>query len=42
MKAKRDKKKKNSDIYESIHFGNDSWNLVLHMLFGIRQSVHSV
>lgn len=25
-----------------IHFGNDNWNLVLHMLFGIRQSVHSV
>ena len=25
-----------------VHFGNDSWNLVLHMLFGIRQSVHSV
>ena len=25
-----------------IHFGNENWNLVLHMLFGIRQSVHSV
>ena len=25
-----------------VHFGNDNWNLVLHMLFGIRQSVHSV
>lgn len=25
-----------------VHFGNDSWNLVLHMLFGIRQSVNSV
>ncbi len=25
-----------------VHFGNDNWNLVLHMLFGIRQSVHLV
>ena len=25
-----------------MHFGNDNWNLVLHMLFGIRKSVHSV
>ena len=25
-----------------VHFGDDNWNLVLHMLFGIRQSVHSV
>jgi len=25
-----------------VHFGNEDWNLVLHMLFGIRQSVHSV
>ena len=25
-----------------VHFGNENWNLVLHMLFGIRYSVHSV
>ena len=25
-----------------IHFGHDNWNLVLHMLFGIRQSCISV
>lgn len=25
-----------------VHFGNEDWNLVLHMLFGIRMSVHSV
>lgn len=25
-----------------VHFGDDNWNMVLHMLFGIRQSVHSV
>jgi hypothetical protein len=25
-----------------VHFGNHNWNLVLHMLFGIRQSVVSV
>lgn len=34
------KKKTSSD--DHIHFGSDNWNLVLHMLFGIRQSVHSV
>lgn len=38
----------NRDVHRSkkdksfVHFGNDNWNLVLHMLFGIRQSVHSV
>ncbi len=35
-------KKLDSGVQDTVHFGNDSWNLVLHMLFGIRQSVHSV
>ena len=39
-KAKKKNKSKKDTTF--IHFGNDNWNLVLHMLFGIRQSVHSV
>ena len=35
----RNKSKKDKTF---VHFGNDNWNLVLHMLFGIRKSVHSV
>ena len=40
--AKPKKKNKSKKDKTFIHFGNDNWNLVLHMLFGIRQSVHSV
>ena len=29
-------------VTDVVHFGNDNWNLVLHMLFGIRQSVVTV
>ena len=33
-KAKQKNKSKKDTTF--IHFGNDNWNLVLHMLFGIR------
>lgn len=34
--AEVNKAKKNPKDKTFIHFGNDNWNLVLHMLFGIR------
>lgn len=34
--AEVNKTKKNPKDKTFIHFGNDNWNLVLHMLFGIR------
>ena len=34
--AKPKKKNKSKKDKTFIHFGNDNWNLVLHMLFGIR------
>ena len=39
-KAKIKNKSKKDKTF--VHFGNDNWNLVLHMLFGIRKSVYSV
>lgn len=38
VKQTKSNKKKDKTF---IHFGNDNWNLVLQMLFGIRQSVVS-
>ena len=34
--SKLKKKNKSKKDKTFIHFGNDNWNLVLHMLFGIR------
>ena len=35
-KNKVNVKKKSKKDKTFIHFGHDNWNLVLHMLFGIR------
>lgn len=38
----KDVKKQRSNENSFVTFANENWNLVLHMLFGIRQSCHSV
>ena len=36
LKKRKPKKNKKKEKNQFIHFAHENWNLVLHMLFGIR------